>query len=341
MARITWGDDSIRTRLFRTALQLSTLFLRYIRDFDPAGSELSPLTLLEMLDKRWQLLADHGDQLPEGYCQAIRADLLSFTDKPGYSVFRKIREELGNGFSCDQRLLDVNDRAFEEVGKCVRKWGGPKAKNRFLHLRPISVHCETAENDGTEIFFDREDRRLLVRSGPLRLLLLECIVLEFSFFHEYLSHSFPLWGEDQEEFSEGFLFALEFDWFQFSYTPIDFDLLQRLWHSRLDRNRHTLRCGQWFLRRCESSPNCARRFLLEWVASWPDYPRDLHADLMSQLLGFANKVGSRLGGLRKKDEKVLESLTRLLCTPCRQAKWDLNATSHNLADVLKEYEPIL
>src|SRR5207244_13305444 len=121
----------------------------------------------------------------------------------------------------DQRLGQVNQKAQDGMRECINAWGGKKAKKRVKQLALLPLHCETAGKDETESFFERAQSRILIRVGSPEIILLECLVLEFTLFHEYLSHAFPTWSKDVEEISEGCLFALEFEWLHSKYTMFD------------------------------------------------------------------------------------------------------------------------
>jgi hypothetical protein len=86
-------------------------------------------------------------------------------------------------------------------------------------LKPVSLRFESTDKDRMEFF--SSIRQILGRACGLEGLLRKCLILEFIFFHEYLSHAFPTWTKDVEPVSEGFLFALEFDWFESAFTGLD------------------------------------------------------------------------------------------------------------------------
>lgn len=339
MSTVTTGDESIKIHQFQAALQLSSLFLHHVSQFDPAAdSDLTQSVLLENLDERWQLLEKLGDRPPEEYSKRLRKELRNLVNDPGHGLFKGVITDLEKPFDWHHRLLELSERALEQVQHCVQLWGGPKAKARLPYLRPLPIHCETGGNDEAKYFFDREETRLLVRPGSLKLMLLECMILEFSFFHEYLSHFFPPWEQDVEEISEGFLFALEFEWYMSTSTPFDDNLLDMLWRHRLGGpDRAYYRLGQWLLRRrCEGAHDCFNRFLLEWVAGWPDYPESLHQDLISQLAGISRRMISRFV-LRSKELKTLDLLEHMICEGCPTGVWNLKHTRTQFAHALEAY----
>jgi hypothetical protein len=340
MHRITLADDSLHIRLFHAALQVASSFTRHIGKFEaPEKSSLTPLTLVEEMDTRWRRLAVYGDRKPEEYCSKLSGEWQELVREKGYEVFRHVDADLKRPFDWKHALWDINERALEEAKRCVMAWGGLKAQRRLVELRVLPIHCETGGGKVSEFYFDRPRSRLLLRAGELDLLLLECIVLEFSLFHEYLSHAFPSWKQDYLQMSEGFLFALEFEWFEFNYNPIDTDVLHKVWYPRLEKNRNSLRGGQWLLRQCGLTSDCARKFLLEWAARWSDSTDDVNRDLHSQILGIGNKIGSRLCVQRPKEHKMLGLFGAELCNPCESSGWDFGRMRDRLGELLAAYRP--
>jgi hypothetical protein len=331
MSEVTWGDDSIRIRLFQTATRAAAHFYGAVA----ATAAGDPAKHLEDLNKRWLLL--EGDQTVIEYERSLQNELLRLAGEP---VFDHIRTELGKTFAYDQRLWDVNKRALEEVRKCVTAWGGTKAKKRVKQLKLLPLHFESTDQEQTQFFFERSAKRILGRAGSQELLLRECMILEFSFFHEYLSHAFPAWPKDVEPVSEGLLFALEFDWFESEYTVLDNDLLLKVWQQRLEPERRSFWLGRWLLKRC-ASRDCVRKFLLEWVAGWDDFEEDENLDLMSQLQGVYAKTGNKLGGklLSAKHLQTQKLLDAALCDRCDQGTWDIRKIRAELAVALGTYDP--
>jgi len=343
MPRVRWEDAELPIRVFRVALRLSTHFLERVEEFQvPADSELRPIDLLKVIDQdlqiTYQLL---GDKPLDDYRDLVRTRLDASARVEGYrDVLGPMVTDLGAPFSCEKRLVQLNQRAFEELKRCIRRWGGPAAREREGQLKLLPLRCATAAVDDSPILsFVRAKGSLLLRAGLVKDALWECIILEFSIFHEYLSHYFPSWREDREEISEGYLFALEWEWFENEYLPFDVDLLQHIWNPRLRGNRHSLRFAQWLLRRCPASRDCAARFLLEWVAGWRKLPESLQDDVKSQLSGIANKLLSRMAPLRAKDEELQRRLDDAICGPCQEGNWDLKTVRDRLADALKAFGP--
>jgi hypothetical protein len=333
MSEVTWGDDSIRIRLFQTATRVSAHFYDAVAGAAGSGAGLSSKHL-EDLNKRWLLL--EGDQTVIEYERSLEKQLLPLAGDP---VFDHIRAELAKTFVYDQRLWDLNKKALEEVRKCIASWGGPKAKKRIKQLKILPLHFESTDQEQMQFFFERDAKRILCRAGAQELLLRECMILEFSFFHEYLSHTFPTWAKDVEPVSEGLLFALEFDWFESEYTVLDNDLLLKVWQHRLGPERDAFWAGRWLLKRCDSR-DCVRKFLLEWVARWDDFDEDDNLDLVSQLKGVYAKTGYKLGGkLSEKQLKTQELLDAALCGRCDQGTWDIRTMRKELASALGAYEP--
>jgi hypothetical protein len=287
MPTITWGDDSTRGRLFQTGLRIAAHFYDAVGKTNWA-SDQKLLQHLEDLNKRWLIVAGGPEYEVAEYATVMAKELMPWEGQP---LFDHIRSALAKPFAPDRRLEQVNQRALDQARECIKTWGGPKAKKRIGEIGLLPVSCKRTAADDTQFSFDRES--ILVQAGSHELLLLECMLLEFSFFHEYLSHAFPPWSRDHSEISEGFLFALEFEWLQSNYTLFDNDLLQRVWHPRLEKERDSFRTAQWLFRRC-GSYECVFKFLLEWVAGWQEFSEDKHEDLLSQINGSYNKGGREI-----------------------------------------------
>jgi hypothetical protein len=333
MSVVTSGDDSKRVRLFRTAVRVAAHFYDAVARNPGAQTSRSP-SHLEELNKRWLLL--RGDQTVVGYEQSLQKELLPLQGEP---VFDHIRGELSKPFLCDQRLGHVNQSALDEVRRCVHDWGGPRAQKHVQQLKLMPLHLESTDHEHTQFFYERSQKRILVRAGSPEVLLRECMILEFSLFHEYLSHAFPAWSKDVEPISEGWLLALEFEWFESQFTFEDNDLLLKVWHHRLEKEHRSFWAGRWLLGRC-GSRECVRKFLLEWIGGWDAVDVNDNLDLLSQLRGVYSKAGHRLGGrISSKQKKTLEILDEVLCGPCSTGSWNIKDMRNRLAAALRAYGP--
>jgi hypothetical protein len=329
VSHVTFADDSIRIRLFQAAVRLAAHFFeaRDARHSDGSANA-------EQLDKRWLLL--EGDHTVSEYVKKLRQELEPLK---GQSLFDHIRSQLAKPFSFDQSLLKVNQTALDDVKECISNWGGVKAQARVKHLALFPIYLETTDHDHTQVFLEHHPRRIRLRPGPQQTLLSECLILEFSFFHEYLSHAFPAWSKDVEEVSEGLLLALEFEWFESQYTVSDNDFVLRLWNRRLEKQGPAFWVGRWLLKRCESH-NCMKKFLLEWIASWDGVDSDANLDLLSQLKGMSQKAGRNLGSnMTDKYKKTQEIVDSVLCGPCAAGVWDIRKMRDELAKALEPYGP--
>ena len=79
MSEVTWGDDSIRIRLFQTATRLSAHFYDAVAGTAGSGAGL-PSKHLEDLNKRWLLL--EGDQTVIEYERSLEKQLLPLAGEP-------------------------------------------------------------------------------------------------------------------------------------------------------------------------------------------------------------------------------------------------------------------
>jgi hypothetical protein len=334
---VTWGAPSIRTRRFEAALRVSTSFRGHLyQDEPPAGAGSGQHALWEQLHARWQTLQEAGDRSSDEYCERI-ANSLDIIDGAGETLFKGMAKELRTSASSKPLVQKISQQAFEDVEQCVQQWGGPKAKARLKALKALPVHCETHGEADTKLFFDRDNHKIVLRVGSHPLLLLQCMTLHFSFFHEYLSHLFPSWTADEEEISEGFLLALEFSWFEANNTPFEAELLGTAWAPFRSRNATTaLSAALWLFHRCDASPHCAKALMLEWVASWSDNGGRLNQRLTSQLIGLSNKLISRFDN-RHKEKLTKRLIDSNLCAGCKDRAWNLPQLSTRCASILESY----
>jgi len=331
MPDVTWVDDAKPVRLFQVGVRLSAHFYDAMAKTASAKVGRSP-SHIEELNKRWLMLS--GDQTIPEYEETLQKELFPLA---GEAVFDHIRAELAKPFPYDQKLVQINRAALDAARRCIKSWGGAKAERRLKQLKLLPLHLESIDDKHTQFSFERTENRILVRPGLPEILLRECMILEFSLFHEYLSHAFPAWSKDVEPISEGWLFALEFEWFESQYTPDDIDLLTTVWHRRLEPERRSFWVGRWLLNRCKSR-ECVAKFLLEWVADWNAIKEDDSLDLLSQLLGMRAKTGHRLGRkLSPKQLKILEMLDKTFCGPCAKGAWNIAYIKDELESVLHLY----
>jgi hypothetical protein len=330
---VTWRDDLMRTRLFKAATRVSAHFYEAA---DRTTEESQSAEQVERLNQRWQMVADTDRTVAE-YVERFEKELLVLK---GEAIFDHIRTQLAKPFACEERLSHLNKKALEQARKCATAWGGTRAKRRVKELKALPLHVESTAQEQTKISFERQSERephILTRAGSPKLLLYECMILEFSLFHEYLSHAFPSWQKDVEEISEGWLFALEFDWFESQYTLLDDELLESVWQGRFGKDRRGFRAGRWLLKRCKSR-DCVRKFLLEWVAGWDGAHESDNLDLLSQLQGVYVKAGRKFGVQKSsKRLKTLEILDASLCSGCEGGVWDIADMTKKLRTSLDAY----
>jgi hypothetical protein len=165
------------------------------------------------------------------------------------------------------------------------------------------------------------------------------MIFEFTLFHEYLSHAFPDWDEDEPEVSEAWLFALELQWFKYEYTALDTDLLIKVWEPRLQGDRDPFRAAEWLLGRCDSR-KCVATFILNVVGSWQSLGSGNGSEFLSLLIGAATKAGLKAGGrISPKQQHTLDLINRLLCSPCGDdiPSWDLTAMRRALRKEISKY----
>src|SRR5271168_3934208 len=102
MSGVTWGDDSTRIRLFRTAARVAAHFYEAV-DLYAAGQPNPSTDHVEDLNARWILL--QGDQTVVQYERTLQKELLPLEGK---WPFDHIRTELAKSFAHDRRLSELN-----------------------------------------------------------------------------------------------------------------------------------------------------------------------------------------------------------------------------------------
>jgi hypothetical protein len=331
---VRWGDTSIRTRQLQAAVRVAVSFQEHLHSLDvSAETQSAQYKAWQKLNNLWLNLKDDGDRSPDEYCNTIRQSLEAI-DGFGEDLFQKIAQDLRRSVEYDTLILRIMQQAVGEAHQCVEAWGGPKAKARARHLRPLPVHGITSDSGDTKLFFDRDQRHVELRAGAHPTLLGQSLVLHFSFFHEYLSHVIPSWTKDQEAISEGFLFAAEFSWFEARNSVFESEMLAEVWQPVLAANREPYKVGQWLLKRCV--PLCVEGFFLEWVAEWETLQESLYLDLVSQFTGISKKTSSRFVDPLK-EQNTQELLRKALCGGCTSKVWDLRQLGESLTRIFDPY----
>ncbi len=314
--------------------------------FQPSRRGPGLFRLLQSLFVQWQSVATiPGDREVDYYRERFNGQLKAVVetpDDPSFEpVLRGIWDELKSAttFDLTQEIEAVDKRALGRVRECVRAWGGRSARERLRQMRSLPIRFEPLDEERpTEVSFNRKERCFHIRAGEPANALWDYLTLEFSLFHEHLSHHFPRWSRDQNVLSEGYLFALEFDWFQYEAEPLENEVLTHVWNPRLAESRPLVQQGQWFLKRC-GTPKCFAGFLLEWVASWDQIDDEVSEDLKAQLAGVFTRSQPRPQGRPTKDRKLRNLIEELVCPQCESQRWDFENIRNRLATALNQYVP--
>lgn len=340
MSDCTFMDTSPPVRMFQVGIRLSDHFALAMASV-PQGDPRFAYERLVLLDKRISEIAEDLD-VP-GYVERARRELSVFAGEP---ISDAVREALSNGYDYADRIQQINSIALDQVRRCVELWGGKEALKRLEALDSLPIQCSSTPGTAIQCSFDRNAQRIEVGVGFSETLLSECMLFEFALFHEYLSHAFPDWNEDEPEVSEAWLFALELEWFKYEYTALDTDLLVKVWEPRLKENRDPFRAAKWLLGRCDSR-RCVPTFLLNLVGSWGKVGSgkrlnpQIRRELLASLIGIAMKVGLRSAGhLSAKQKNTLELADRILCSPCEAQSsptWDLEQMHAALKREISKY----
>jgi hypothetical protein len=331
MGQVTLADDQKKLRLLQVAVRVSDHLFTALQQDHGADDE----KVLDEILSRWIHLKD--DLSVADFVVQVHVELAPLA---GQATFDLIRKQLsGADYDYKARIAKLNELGFETARKCVQKWGGPKAHERLKNLKLLPVRCETRGNDVTELYFERSSKpKILVFPGNPERLLQDCVLLEFSFFHEYLSHAFPNWKSDEDRLSEGWLLALEIEWFREEFTFLDRQALLDAWLPRLGKDKRAFHVADWLLARCENKV-CAKRFLLEWVADWNSNDKGVNEDLVSLITGVMKRTGSKLGGKKSvKKEATRQVLDDQICRPCARSSWKINEMREALEVELDRYD---
>ena len=331
MVQVVLADDQKRLRLLQVAVRVADHLFTALQQDHSADDE----KILDEIVSRWSHLKD--DLTVVQFISKVDMELAPLAGQP---IFDAIRKQLSlPGYDYKARIATLNELGFQTAEKCIEKWGGPKAKERLKSLKILPVRCETRGNGVTELYYDRGSKpKLLVCPGSTDKVLQDCVLLEFSFFHEYVSHAFPNWKSDDDRLSEGWLLALEIEWFREEFGFFDRQALLDAWLPRLGKEKRAFHVADWLLGRCENKV-CAKRFLLELVADWHSTSKDDKEDLVSLITGVMKKAGPKLGGKRsKKRETTRQILDDELCRPCAKSVWNINKLRDALAAELERYD---
>jgi hypothetical protein len=331
MVLVTLADDQKKLRLLQVGVRVSDHLFTALQQDHSADDE----TALAEILSRWIHLKD--DLTVADFVLKIHAELSPLAGQP---IFDSIRSQLNsNGYDYKARIAKLNELGFQTARKCIHKWGGPKARARSQQLSVLPVRCETRGNVETELYYQRGKKPSIdLYPGNTEKLLQDCLLLEFNFFHEYLSHAFPDWKADDDRLSEGWLLALEIEWFKEEYTFLDRQTLLDTWLPRLGKDKRDFYVAEWLLGRCDNKV-CAKKFMLEWVADWPSNSKDDNADLVSQIIGVMKKPGSKFYGKQStKAEETGKVLDGQICGPCARSSWKINKIRDILGAELDRYD---
>lgn len=120
----------------------------------------------------------------------------------------------------EEHLEQLSLYGYDLAVKCVSEWGGPRARSMVSSMKPVELEI-TGNRAGlvTFTYCDSRQGPIVLAYGAPRGALLSYLNLGFYFFHEYLSHIFPLWDDDPKKtFSEGYLFMLAL-WGSDAFAP--------------------------------------------------------------------------------------------------------------------------
>lgn len=333
MADLSWTDTATPTCMFQLGIRICDHFALAMAELSHQDLKLQ-YERLEDLNTRMSLMGG-GLSLAE-YVERVRKELRVYHGEP---LSDAMWSSLGDPYDYGARVQTINTIALEQVRRCVQKWGGSNAAARLDSLSELPLECGASGGNSIECAFDRDSLRINVGAGVTESLLNECMIFEFTLFHEYLSHAFPDWNEDEPDVSEAWLFALELQWFKYEYTALDTDLLIKVWEPRLQGDRDPFRAAEWLLGRCDSR-RCVATFILNLVSSWDSLGPGKGSEFLSLLIGAATKAGLKSGGrMSAKQQHTLDLVNDLLCSPCASDAplWDLKAMQTELKREISKY----
>lgn len=343
MARAVFGPENGRVQLFRVAAQAGVSFERQAAVMPVGKGAPSPFVLAQQLAKRWRQViednptnAEKGVELFDHYL-AIEQDQTKHATHA--EALKAIRDDLRALFSLEDRLHRISARAHERARDCVHTWGSEPARSRLAHVVPLAIDVSPLFNKGrTTLEYNRRAHdRADLRIGSVQHAIWDFLTLEFSLFHEHLSHQFPGWTHDDRVLSEAYLFAAEFAWFQAAAEPLSFQCVGQVWNSRLASARADLQAGQWFLHRC-GGPSCFSGFLLDWVAQWDRLGSGTNRNLKTLLEGVFNSSRSRPDS-SDTELSILQMFESIFCVTCNTRRWDIAEITSKLEVLLDRFGP--
>jgi len=329
------------TSLFEVASHTVTAMLTALSGGSHQGSVKS---VIDSVVRHWSIIIelDYENETSK-YRDHLRGLLAAAVPFPPLGqLFNLIHNALGSQFDLSAALANIEKRARARVGDCIGDWGGSNAKARFKEMSALPVQVKPlyqAAPTRPEFERGRRKRLNLLVGQATESTIWDCLALEFSFFHEHLSHHFPRWQQDEQMLSEGYLLAVELVWLEGACEPYEHEILHHYRSINPDMASDSFEQGLWLIKRCPRDQSCFAKFMLEWAASWNSIDQEVSKDLESQLTGIFWRSRPRKDGRGAKDESLRKLVEMAFCPHCRTKVWDFGAIKDTLKAALDRYLP--
>jgi hypothetical protein len=138
----------------------------------------------------------------------------------GESLLSDVLEEIANSitFASPEKLISrfeqMNKRGYELAQKCVLEWGRPLATQRWEHCKLLPISFNRSRHREEFVLTTVREKpgaeAIIIQVGRSHSFL-NYLTLEFQFFHEYLSHVYPVWEEEDQDglLSEAVLYCMQ------------------------------------------------------------------------------------------------------------------------------------
>jgi hypothetical protein len=224
----------------------------------------------------------------------------------------------------------VNHTAFDITKQCISQWGGTHAGARLGNFGLADLTFEECDSPGPKTIVptwtETEDDELSIHvaMGGGQKPLLGALCLEFYFFHEYLSHVFPVHEDTAGSLSEGYLFKIARWWYlQSENVPMTSALVEVDWANHWERQQIKPSADFWNLLHQQTEwfeVNSSRRRLAWIILEVAAFAEDQKYRFQARFLGFLQMLyrvydralGSQLLSGQTKIEDVHDELQKAL-----------------------------
>ncbi|MFN7923949.1 MAG: hypothetical protein U0Q16_27860 [Bryobacteraceae bacterium] len=287
-----------RFPLFEASVLYADLFISRIGQLAEAlqseDHRYDALDLLAKLDERcFTPLAENEIHSTEAYLRSAADSVRAEAERFGAgSSVRAVLSEIAGAASdltaeSASAIIDRwNRQAFDTYRTCLSDWGGDVAARRARKRKAVPIRFGVRDGSGPlDVSFEGDS--ILVQAGEARGSLMSALNLEFEFLHEYVSHQFPVWDDEESVLSEHFLLKVALAYIEAGRERWPYQAsVAAVSTTASDSPRG--RQAHWWLRLCEF-PRCLARFLLDWLGDAKRWDGEENQLVASALFGLAKQ----------------------------------------------------